>query len=349
MKAYGRSSISDLLGDRIVYRNLVPADGQLPPLDALREQADLPAGVIPRKSELAYGRVIALLLQAAQSRRLPGVPIQRLIYVGDTRMNDGIAFANVARAGGWPGLAFIAAETAEPARVELAERDGQTLYLANRWAALADFEAYGRDRGFPADERTAVVVDLDKTLLGARGRNDQVIDRARVQAVRLTVAELLGDEFDPRGFQAAYDLLNQQAFHPFTADNQDYLAYICLMLGGGLFRLEPLVEEVRAGRMESFAQFIAAVDGRRAELPATPARFASECLWLRPAGRPNPVQGVSLQRVSGHGGSDGLDARHRLGRGAVGRRDCDHPRGAGKGAGVARARGAPLCAVGQAG
>ena len=110
------------------------------------------------------------------------------------------------------------------------------------------------------DENTAVILDLDKTTLGARGRNDHVIDAARVAAVRLTVGALLGDAFDADKFQVAYDQLNQPEFHPFTADNQDYLAYICLIVGSGLLDRETLVDDVRAGRMAGFVPFIRAVD-----------------------------------------------------------------------------------------
>ena len=66
----------------------------------------------------------------------------------------------------------------------------------------------------------------------------------------------------------AYDCLNQPQFHPFTSDNQDYLAYICLILGSGLYALESLVDEIQAGRMASFPQFIDGVDGRSGDLPA---------------------------------------------------------------------------------
>jgi len=246
----------------------VPVDPRLPPLAEIRQQVKLPGGVTPRKSQPDYARAMAFLLRQARGLDAPGTPIARLVYVGDTRMNDGTAFANLCRAGGWPGLAFIGSERDEPARIELVRQEEGTLYLANRWAALFDFSRFCRARGFPLDEGTAVVVDLDKTALGARGRNDHVIDQARVEAVRRTVGALLGKGFDPEAFQRAYDCLNQPEFHPFTADNQDYLAYVCLILGGGLYALEPLVASVRAGRLVTFEQFIAEVNDRTAELPA---------------------------------------------------------------------------------
>lgn len=106
------------------------------------------------------------------------------------------------------------------------------------------------------DETTAALIDLDKTAFGARGRNAQVIDAARVEAVRRTVEEVLGRGFNEEVFRAIYDELNQSPYHPFTADNQDYLAYICLMVSGGVYEFSQLLAHLEAGRLASFAQFI---------------------------------------------------------------------------------------------
>ncbi|MDY6874713.1 MAG: hypothetical protein SWK90_00695 [Chloroflexota bacterium] len=290
MENHGRTSVYEFLGDMVVYRNLVPVDRRLPPLDEIREHVGLPEGIIPRKSQPEYARVMAYLLRQARALGAPGTPIERLIYVGDTQMNDGTAFANICRAGGWPGLAFIGAERDEPARVEVVEQDGGTLHLANRWAALSGFDRFCRQHRFPLDERTAIIVDLDKTALGARGRNDHVIDQARVEAVRRTVGDLLGADFNAENFQTAYDRLNQPEFHPFTSDNQDYLAYVCLILGSGLYRLEPLVAQVRAGQLMNFEQFIAEVDDRAGELPANLHQIHSSVHALVQQGDPTPFK-----------------------------------------------------------
>jgi hypothetical protein len=290
MKVYGRSSVHEFLGDRIVYRNLVPVDRQLPSLAEVRTKLGLPEGLVPRKTAPEYARVIVHLLQAARKVDATGVSIRRLVFVGDTPMNDGTAFANICRAGDWPGLAFIGADREEPASVDLVERETGTIYVANRWRALLEFRQACRERGFPLDEATAVIIDLDKTALGARGRNDHTIDQARVAAVRRTVGSLLGDDFDPESFQSAYELLNQLEFHPFTADNQDYLAYICLILGGGLIPLDALVAEVRAGQMASFHQFIAEVNGRVEELPASLRRIHDDVYARVQLGDPTPFK-----------------------------------------------------------
>jgi hypothetical protein len=290
MKTHGRTSVHEFLGDFLVYRNLVPLDRRLPGLDSVCSKVGLPSGVTPRKSEAAYAQVIAVLLRQARTLDQPGVAIERLVYVGDTRLNDGTAFANVCRAGSWPGVAFIASENSAPAEVEVIEHEGQTLYLSNRWAALADFDRFCREQGGALDERTAVIVDLDKTALGARGRNDRVIDRARVEAVRRTVGDFLGDSFDPVAFEEAYNLLNGQEFHPFTTDNQDYLAYICLILGSGLLSLAPLVEQVRTGELGSFRQFITDVNQRADELPRNLAEIHDTVYACVQQGDPTPFK-----------------------------------------------------------
>ncbi|MBN1317233.1 MAG: hypothetical protein JXA42_17245 [Anaerolineales bacterium] len=289
MKSFGKTSVYELLGDFIVYRNLSPLDVRLPALPGIRSQLNIPAGVTPRKSEKAYAGVIVELLNAARAVDAPG-SIERLIYLGDTRLNDGVAFTNIARAGQWPGMAFIGSEKGDEPEIEIVKNENTTLYLSNRWGAVGDFDRYRNQNGFLVDEMTAVIVDLDKTALGARGRNDHVIDQARVEAVRRTVGELLGDEFDPVGFKAAYDHLNQPEFHPFTTDNQDYLAFICLILGSGLMELEELVDQIHSGRMAGFFQFIESVDRRAAELAVNLRAIHKDVYTRVKQGDPTPFK-----------------------------------------------------------
>ncbi len=291
MQNYGRARLSEFLDDRVIYRNLVPYDASLPGLEALRGPAGVPAGTTPRKHEPGYARVVSRILQFAARRKRSGRAIERLIFVGDTRLLDATAFANLCQAGGWPGAAFIGSETSAPPDIQLDQTPtGQSLYLSNRWAALADFDRYCQAAGLPVDEHTAVLIDLDKTALGARGRNAGVIDAARVQAVQDTLAGLLGAGFDPPQFRAVYDPLNQPEFHTFTADNQDYLAYICLILGSGLWAFPALAEQVRSGQMAAFEQFIAQVDARRAALPLALAAIHAEIYANVQRGDPTPFK-----------------------------------------------------------
>jgi hypothetical protein len=189
-------------------------------------------------------------------------------------------------------MAFIGADrVSETAAAKISDAPGGgKLYVANRWEMLEEFDRTCARDAFPFDEQTAVVVDLDKTALGARGRNDQVIDQARVLAVRRTVAGLLGEAFDTNTFQTAYDQLKQMEFHPFTADNQDYLAYICLILGSGLYQLGAVVADVRAGRLATFHQFIEKVEARQKGLPAGLAQVHGEIYANVRRGDPTPFK-----------------------------------------------------------
>ena len=205
----------------------------------------MPGPERPRKQDPAFSQALAWFLR--RGRSLDGVraELAELVYLGDTALADANAFRNVRAAGGWRGWAFIGAERDETLAVDI--KDG--VYSANRWAALAEFADWMLAEGAALDARTAVILDIDKTALGARGRNDSAIDRARVAAIEATVADALGATFDQAAFRAGlhHDQCAQK-YHPFTTDNQDYVAYICLMVSAGYITLEELLAPDRVGR-----------------------------------------------------------------------------------------------------
>lgn len=290
MEIYGRAAVSEFLGDNIIYRNLVPVDQSLPGLPDLWEQAGLPSSRVPRKTSAEYARLVAIMLMFIAERGNPKSPLKRVVLIGDTKLNDGIAFQNICRAGDWAGMAFIAAEEDKPAYFDVDERQLARVITANRWSALNRFEEFCTEQAFPVDEHTAVLLDLDKTTLGARGRNDQVIDQVRVDAANQTIRELLGDDFDEQVFTAAYQRLNQPEFHSFTGDNQDYLVYICMILGGGTSSLESLVAEVQSGAMVTFEQFLNFSEERKMAFPSNQRRVHDEVYGLVSAGDPTPFK-----------------------------------------------------------
>lgn len=267
MKCYGRAAINEFVGDRIVYRNLAPVDPNVPSLRDACCHLHLEISSIPRKTSIEYARILSFMLEEARRIDCIACNLERVVFIGDTRMNDGMAFKNICEAGNWPGMAFIGSERNELLKVELEQQALTTIYSANRWTALFEFQAYLAAKGFVVDERTAVLLDMDKTILGARGRNDHRIDRARTDAAFRLAGDLLGASFDKMAFQTAYQTLNQPEFHPFTADNQDYLVYICLMINNALYNLEDLLDNIRNGKMESIDRFVFAVHSRLMELP----------------------------------------------------------------------------------
>lgn len=291
MKNFGKSTVSEFLEDCIVYRNLEPADRSLPGLAEIASKIGLPQSGAPRKTQPAYAQVVAYLLQEVQRRRGVKGNLRNLVFLGDTRMLDGTAFTNLCQAGEWRGAAFIGSENKQPASFQVEELPGgEKIYHANRWSALTNFEEFCVDQGISANEFTALVIDLDKTTLGARGRNAHAIDQARVTAVQHTVADLLGKSFDGQLFGKAYDLFNQVEFHPFTADNQDYLAYICLIIGSGLEDTGQLAQQVRERKINSFDEFITQVDKARHTLPENLAAIHSEIYGYVRSGDPTPFK-----------------------------------------------------------
>lgn len=283
MRCYGRARLSDLLGDRVIYRGLRPADAALPALGEIASELGLQPGLVPRKGDFEYACVVVRILKASAGE----TALSRLVYLGDTRMSDGGAFQALRAAGGWDGRAFICGEEPGSPRTLTVGSDG--IYTARAWKAIDGFaESLDRDSAWigPA---TAVVIDIDKTLIGARGRNGHVIDRARLRALRATVAEVVGDRFDAAAFERSYDALNRPAYHSFTGDNQDYLAYVCLMISCGCADLDALVRDIQSARLRTFSDLLSRVDGSLPAEPAVAAVHTDVAAKVR-AGDPTPFK-----------------------------------------------------------
>lgn len=257
---YSHKTMADFLGDRVVYRNLAPCDSALPQLADVWQEAGLESCRVPRKTEPAYAAVVYKFLQAAQAQR-GAPPLKRLLVIGDTLMNDGTSARNLGQF--LPMRGFIGAERlTENPHSKIEDR----LMIANRWATLTEFHSWVSQEKFTIDQETALILDLDKTTLGARGRNDKVIDRARVTAVQRTVEELLEGDFDETAFREVYDQLNQPTYHNFTGDNQDYLAYISLMITGQVYDSSQFWDDLAQQRLTSLKQFVTLCDAKRSQM-----------------------------------------------------------------------------------
>jgi hypothetical protein len=252
-----RMRLADYWGDFVTFRNLEPADRRLRGLRAIHGELGLAGGRIPRKAEPDFAAVIMHFLHQAQSLRGAGRPLERLLYVGDTRMNDGTAAANLGQH--LPLRAFIGQDKLDQA--PQIETQGH-LTVANRWTALGPFLQALPVQGFGLDAGAAALIDMDKTAIGARGRNDRAIDLARLDAVRQTVRATLGESFQLDTFYPIYNELNKPPYHPFTADNQDYLVYISLMVSAGAVDFDALLAQLRSGQLATFEQFVAVCQDR---------------------------------------------------------------------------------------
>ena len=281
-----RGALADFMGDSLVYRSLEPMDRRIAGLKDTWQGIGLDHYFVPRKTTLAYATALLRFLQQAQQARGVTSPLVRALFVGDTAMNDGTAARNVGQY--LPMMGFIGADRlAHPARQEIQDR----LLLANRWEMLGDYVAWISDAGFGCDEQTVLLIDLDKTSLGARGRNDHVIDSARVQAVKRTMVDALGDRFDEKAFRAIYNPLNQPDYHYFTADNQDYLAYICLMVAGGIYQPEALWHDLRTGEVADIQEFVGRCDEKRGSMSPGLRQAQDEVCQGIAAEDPTPFKG----------------------------------------------------------
>jgi hypothetical protein len=285
-------SLSGWVGDLVIFRNLNPIDSRLPRFDEAWPAIGLPGPARPRKHESAYARAIAWMLQGARDLDRPGTRLEEILYMGDTALSDGNAFRNLRTAGGWRGWAFIGAE--RDADLSMTEEDG--VCVANHWSALVDFAYWLREQGATLDERTAVIVDIDKTALGARGRNDRAIDGARTAAMQIMISGTLGPCFDPELFHETYRTLDVAKYHSFTADNQDYLAYICLVVNARLYGLDRLLADLADGHFAGFAEFLNLIDSARSEMAPVELRALHDEVVARvKAGDPTPFKAFRRQ------------------------------------------------------
>lgn len=281
---YHRETLADHLGDRVVYRNLRPADPNLPGLEDIWQEVGLERCRVPRKTEPAYAAVVLRLLGAAQRQRSSS-PLRNVIFIGDMPLSDVTAARYLASH--LPLRGFIGADRLhEPAELK-AEGD---LTFGNRWGQLLDWLDRIAQEHFEMGEQTAVLVDIDKTYIGARGRNDHVIDQARLEAVRLTVEEVLAGAFDEEAFRAVYRQLYQPKYHFLTADNQDYLAYISLMVMGNVIPSGEFWVALQNGQLKSFDEFVALCEHRRACMPDGLATVHQEVLGNLQRDDPTPFK-----------------------------------------------------------
>jgi hypothetical protein len=257
------ASLADVFGDLVIYRDLNAVDVRLPRYADIWHEIGMDGPIPPRKLDMAYARALARLLTRSQKIEHGGSPLTEIVYLGDNLLSDGGAFLNLRTLTGWPGWCFIGAEKDE--KPEMSQKDA--LYQANRWTTLADFLARIQADGAALDQGTVAIVDIDKTAIGARGRNDKSIDRARVAAIEATLRDAIGPDFNESEFRQAYAVLNTSRYHPFTADNQDNVAYVCLIIGAGMIPLDEFLAQIADGRLRGFRDFMAEIDARCAELP----------------------------------------------------------------------------------
>lgn len=249
-----KAKLADRFGDLFIYRNLEPLDKQIQGLKKAAGKMGISGNSIPRKHDDEYAAATVWFIEEAQRLRGAAKNIKELLVIGDSLYNDGQAFQNVRELSRWYGSCFIGSEDLE--EKASGALDAETnIYESNRWAALTTWMAALLENGLQVGEETAIIIDIDKTLIGARGRNDSMINEARLQGIYSTMDSVLGSGFDKAAFERQFTELSQSKYNSLTEDNLDYLVYICLTLNAKLVQLDELIGQVESGSINNFAQF----------------------------------------------------------------------------------------------
>lgn len=235
LEEFGLVSLSEFLDDRLIYRDLQPVDRSYQGYVQCARHFGLDPADIPRKTDPEYSKVAVWIVDHMQEHRTDA-EIEELLFIGDTYGTDGVAYSKMISFTQWQGSCFICSEdTSVPAQLQWGEQN--QIVEANRWSHLVDWMHGLRQSGMALDTRTAVVVDIDKTVLGARGRNDTVIDEARLASLHQALKNQLTPDFDFTNFRIVYDAISQPEYIALTGDNQDYIIYICLMVLSGVINI----------------------------------------------------------------------------------------------------------------
>ena len=244
----GKTSIRSVFGENIFYRDLNPVSPQYISFEDIRKRLDLKQKFPPRKTSQDYARVIL-----EQAKLGASTELQQILFFGDTPGNDGSVVQNLEALSGLPVFGFIGKEAVGEERMLLSK---PPIFLGNRWELISEFLVRIKDFGFRWERKTAVLFDMDKTLIGARGRNDHVIDDARMNGVKKLVQKTLKKKWQEDHFLLIYKTFNEPAYHFLTEDNQDYLAFVCLMILADVWSFEELVDQLIQKKITSFQEFL---------------------------------------------------------------------------------------------
>lgn len=273
-------SIANLTGDKVLYRDLQPGDPTMCGLADVRKRLEIPSGVIPRKRDADYARVVATIIAEFQTSH--GHPsIQTALVIGDTDNDRWVA--EHLRTLGVPTFCFIGLDRLiEPPTITW---EAATAY-ANRWALLPSWLSTIEAHGIRW-QATALLIDIDKTLLGPRGRCDQAIDDSRLAGAMQVAAELIGATLDFHTFGANYAHLCQSPYQQLTLDNQDYVVYLCLLVATNTLTLEAVQLLATQATPQSFRQLLATT---ASQVPSLLRDLHAELRAADTAGDPTPFK-----------------------------------------------------------
>ncbi len=234
---YKRVKLNDIYENYIVFRELNPVKKSLPQFDEIRSK--LGFSYLPRKKENPpdYVKALSYIFQSIR-------PFQKILYIGDTEMSDGGVIKAFTELGTYQVAGIITQEKKEN-KVEFEEN----IVKNTKWSNLKHILEEIKDIGFHIDYSTVVVIDIDKTFIGARGRNDKAIDNARMDAV-ISIAKKIFPSFDRGNFSQIYSKINTKKFYSLTNDNQDIVSIASIIIYSGAIDLRQFEKDFELGMIK---------------------------------------------------------------------------------------------------
>ncbi len=222
---YKIEKLNSIFENYMVFRELNPVRKNLPQFEEIKRELHFER--LPRKKDALYAEALGYIFKSIRD-------FKKVFYIGDTLLSDGAVIKNFAKSGLFYSFGIITREEGEE-QIELREN----FVFNTRWADLRKAIELAESKSFAIDSSTVFVIDIDKTAIGARGRNDSAIDKARTDAIFQLAGEIF-ERFDKDGFFSVYDKLNKKDYFYITSDNQDFVSILSMLIYGGAINFEEL-------------------------------------------------------------------------------------------------------------
>jgi len=229
---YNVCSVRDIFGDNIVLRDLEPRNAKIRGLSKIFDKLEIPEGVVPRKNEPVYAAVVESFVHDLCEGQAKGI-----VYVGDTIFNDGSVIKNL-RTRGHEIVGFICNERKEASLGDFMLGD---IILAENWSSIWKALREALRRGISIGPELVAIFDLDQTVYAAKGRHDEPLKRARLEAVHALLRDIVGEPwYDIVRVERLYREFDSDNYHALTRDNQDYVVFLALVGCLGFYDIEDI-------------------------------------------------------------------------------------------------------------
>jgi hypothetical protein len=209
---YKRAKLNEIFNDYIVFRELNPIKKDLPGFKEIQKELNL--NVLPRKNTFEFALVLSYILDKISR-------FKRVYYLGDTEGNDGNIIKNLASLNKYDVLGIITDNTL---KIDNCGKN-PPIILNTKWENLQGIV----EKEFNFSEDSVLIIDIDKTLIGARGRNEKAIDKARTDAI-FEMLKGINPQYRKSNFLNIYNKINTKNFMTFTGDNQDIVAITSIVI-----------------------------------------------------------------------------------------------------------------------